>query len=146
MSAAEPADSTDKQPAPRNEEELDLLLSEPSPAALAALESGPAYCRQYLAGFDAVRTMVLHRLKALQPRLQVATARGAFYVFMNLRTTMTSLEVCESLIRKFRVAAIPGSTFGHATPSIRIAYGNLQEDAIAEGMDRLCAGLDMLLE
>ena len=115
-------------------------------AALAALEVGPDYCRQYLAGFDEVRKMVLERLAGLEPRLHVACAKGAFYVFMNLNTTLTSYAVCERLIREYRVAVIPGSTFGHAMPSIRIAYGNLTEHAIMEGMDRLCMGLRVLLQ
>ncbi len=115
-------------------------------AALAALEAGPGYCRQYLAGFDEVRKLVLDSLASLGPRLQVASAKGAFYVFMNLNTTLTSYAVCERLIKEYRVAVIPGSTFGHVMPSIRIAFGNLKKDAIMEGMDRLCIGLHALLQ
>ena len=114
-------------------------------AALAALEVGAAYCRGYLRGLDAVRTMVLKALTALDSRIQVAASHGAFYVFMNLDTRLDSVAVCARLIREHRVAVIPGSTFGHNKPSLRIAYGNLEKDAVAEGMDRLCQGLRAIL-
>ena len=114
-------------------------------AALAALEAGPAYCRQYLSSFDEIRKMVLKRLDALGSLVQVAPSSGAFYVFMNLDTAMPSMEVCERLIREHGVAIIPGSTFGHKPPSIRIAYGNLEYDEVEEGLSRLCSGLTALL-
>jgi len=114
-------------------------------AALEALVVGSDYCRQYLVGLDEVRQMVLSSLESLGSRLQIAPARGAFYVFMNLDTTMTSFSICEQLIEQFGVAVIPGSTFGHDKPSVRVAYGNWKKDTIAEGLGRLTKGLDALL-
>ena len=114
-------------------------------AAMAALEVGPAYCRQYLPGLDKVRKMVLERLATLGSRISVARAEGAFFLFLDLNTTMPSDEVCKRLIQEYGVATIPGGTFGHHVPSMRIAYGNLKQDMVAEGMERLCAGLRALL-
>ncbi len=114
-------------------------------AALAALEVGPSYCHQYLDGFNEVRLLVLNRLATLGSKVTVAPSEGAFYVFLDLYSALSSFEVCERLVREYRVAVIPGSTFGHERPSIRIAYGNLQKEQIAEAMDRLCTGLGAIL-
>ncbi len=115
-------------------------------AAIKALSIGAAYCRQFLPGLDAVRQMVLDGLSDLGSLLQVAPSTGAFYVFLNLNTTMSSVTVCERLIREHRVAVIPGGTFGHVTPSVRIAYGNLPKEEIEKALDRLRDGLRVLLQ
>ena len=115
-------------------------------AAQAALDIGPAYCHQYLEGLDVVRKMVLDRLSGLGERVQIASAQGAFYVFLNLDTPMTSMEVCTRLIREHGVAIIPGSAFGHKNPSLRVSYGNVQQDQAAIALDRLRTGLAALLK
>ena len=57
------------------------------------------------------------------------------------------MELVESLIKHHGVAVMPGSTFG--TPKntcyLRIAYGALAKDTVAEGMGRLVKGLRSLL-
>jgi aspartate/methionine/tyrosine aminotransferase len=58
---------------------------------------------------------------------------------------MDSMAVVERLIRQHRVATIPGSAFADPAPcSIRISYGALHPDAIAEGVERLVGGLRAL--
>jgi aspartate/methionine/tyrosine aminotransferase len=58
---------------------------------------------------------------------------------------MDSMTLVEQLIRQHRVATIPGSAFADpATCSIRISYGALEPDAIAEGLERLVGGLRAL--
>ena len=53
--------------------------------------------------------------------------------------------LAERLIREHRVAAIPGSAFADAAPcSIRISYGALDAQTVAEGIGRLVAGLRAL--
>ena len=55
------------------------------------------------------------------------------------------MTLTERLIREHRVAAIPGSAFADASPcSIRISYGALDADSIAEGVGRLVSGLRAL--
>jgi aspartate/methionine/tyrosine aminotransferase len=55
------------------------------------------------------------------------------------------MALCERLIREHRVATIPGSAFADpASCSIRISYGALDPDSMAEGMRRLVAGLRAL--
>ena len=57
------------------------------------------------------------------------------------------MEVVEYLIRNYQVAVIPGTAFGlHQGCYIRIAYGALQEDTAAAGMERLVSGLQHFLQ
>ena len=111
-------------------------------AAMAALEVGPAYCQSFLNSLAKVRTMVLEALQGLGDCVRVSSSNGAFYVFVEVDTPLDAKTLTARLIRDCRVAVIPGDTFGasHAT-YIRIAYGALQPDTLAEAMDRLCTGL-----
>ena len=56
------------------------------------------------------------------------------------------MTLTERLIREHRVAVIPGSAFADAAASsIRISYGALDADSIAEGVGRLVSGLETSL-
>ena len=56
------------------------------------------------------------------------------------------MEVVERLIRQHRVAVIPGTAFGlEEGCHVRIAYGGLQPDEVAKGMDRLIDGLKAIV-
>jgi aspartate/methionine/tyrosine aminotransferase len=116
-------------------------------AAVGALEAGPRYCRAFTATLGQVRRACLERLAELGERCQVPPAEGAFYLLARLRTRMPAMEVVERLVREHRVAVIPGTAFGLEDPChLRIAYGALEPDTVAQGMDRLVSGLRQLLE
>jgi aspartate/methionine/tyrosine aminotransferase len=51
------------------------------------------------------------------------------------------MEICEGLIREHKVAVLPGTTFGIEGCYLRIAYGALKKETVAEGMGRLVEGL-----
>jgi aspartate/methionine/tyrosine aminotransferase len=52
----------------------------------------------------------------------------------------------ERLVREFGVAVIPGTTFGLEQGCyLRVAYGALDGDTIAEGIGRLVRGLKKLV-
>jgi aspartate/methionine/tyrosine aminotransferase len=56
------------------------------------------------------------------------------------------MELAERLVREHRVAAIPGSAFGLVDGcSLRVAYGALQRNTVAEGLDRMIGGLRSIL-
>jgi aspartate/methionine/tyrosine aminotransferase len=115
-------------------------------AALGALEAGPGYCRGFLEGMDRVRRLCLERLAELGERCVVPAADGAFYLLVRVDAPLDSLEVVERLVRQHRVAVIPGVAFGLRQPCcLRIAYGALRQDTVAEGMDRLVSGLRALV-
>ena len=110
-------------------------------AAAAAMQAGRAYCEPYLAELAEVREMVVAELAALAPRVQVPTADGALYCFVKVDSPMDPMTIAERLIREHRVAVLPGTTFGMEGCYLRIAYGALQKETVAEGMGRLVRGL-----
>ena len=115
-------------------------------AALGALAAGVAYCKDHLAGMDAVRRLCLERLGALGERVQVPAAEGAFYLLARLQSEFDAMEVVARLVREHKVAAIPGNAFGlSADCYLRVAYGALRQEDVAEGMDRLVGGLEQIL-
>ena len=116
-------------------------------AAVGALQAGPSYCRDYVAGIDRVRIMCLEHLAPLVPRCVVPEANGAFYLLARLDTGFSAMQVVERLVREYRVAVIPGSGFGLTDGCyVRIAYGALESHTVETGMDRLVRGLQAILD
>jgi aspartate/methionine/tyrosine aminotransferase len=115
-------------------------------AAVAAMDVGPAYCRQHLQAFAEVRDIVTAELRALEPLCTVPPADGAFYCFLRVNVEADPMRVAERLIREHRVAVVPGHAFGATNGCyFRIAYGALQKATVAEGIGRLATGLRALL-
>lgn len=114
--------------------------------ACGALQIGRSYCEKQLGSIIDVRKIVLEELRALQNYCTIPPANGAFYFLMNVHTNFNALELVERLIREFRVAVIPGTTFGIKDGCyLRIAYGALEKDTATEGIGRLIRGLKTLL-
>ncbi len=112
-------------------------------AALGALEIGPAACRERIAAIAEVRQVVLDKLAALGDRVRFPRPDGAFYVFLTIDTDLRAMEVVERLVRDHGVAAIPGDTFGALEGcSLRVAFGALQPQTVAEGIDRFVRGIE----
>jgi aspartate/methionine/tyrosine aminotransferase len=125
-------------------------------AAAAAMEVGRAYCEPHVRELGAIRDVVRSAFETLAPRVRVPAADGAFYCLVQIDTAgwkearltapHASMQLAERLVREHRVAAIPGSAFGLADGcSLRVAYGALQRDTVAEGLDRMIGGLRSIL-
>jgi aspartate/methionine/tyrosine aminotransferase len=115
-------------------------------AAVAAMEAGPAYCRQHLQALAEVRDIVMAELRSLEPLCTVPPADGAFYCFLRVNVAADPMRVAERLIREHRVAVVPGHAFGAASGCyFRVAYGALQKATVAEGIGRLVTGLRRIL-
>jgi aspartate/methionine/tyrosine aminotransferase len=111
-------------------------------AAVAALGEGRAWCRSRIEPLVNVRGMVLTALKELGDRVRVPEPHGAFYALLRVNTDRRDMELVELLINDFGVAVMPGSTFGISSGCyLRIAYGALAADTVAEGIGRLVRGL-----
>ena len=94
---------------------------------------------------DSTRRLIFDILQADDVPCDVPAAEGAFYYLLRAHSRLNSMTLTERLIREHRVAAIPGSAFADAAPSsIRISYGALDADSIAEGVGRLVSGLRAL--
>ena len=56
------------------------------------------------------------------------------------------MQLTQRLIEEYKVAVIPGTTFGAQDRCLlRIAYGALQKATAAEGISRLVTGLRQIL-
>jgi len=111
-------------------------------AAIAALEIGRPYCEPHVRALAEIREIVVSRLGELAPLAQVPAADGAFYCLLRVATAIDSLVLAERLIREHQVAVIPGTAFGMTDGCyLRVAYGALQKETVAEGIGRLVRGL-----
>ncbi len=111
-------------------------------AAVGALEAGRDYCMPYVEELGEVRKMTLEKLSHLHNFVTVPTPYGAFYCLLRVKTDLNAMTIVERLIREYKVAVIPGFTFGlEEGCSLRVAYGAMEKHTVLEGMDRLVSGL-----
>ncbi len=114
--------------------------------AAGAMQIGAGYCRGYLQGLAEVRELVQQELAQIHSFCDVPPADGAFYFLLRLDTKLKPLALVERLVREHRVAAIPGDAFGmHDGCYLRVAYGALQKETVAEGIGRLVSGLKSII-
>ncbi len=113
---------------------------------LAALREGRAWRASRIRAIAAVRRKVFARLASAPELLSVPPSRGAFYLFVKVRTAVPALRLAERLAREHKVGVIPGETFGAGDGCyLRIGYGSLAGKTAAEGIDRLVNGLASIL-
>jgi len=111
-------------------------------AAVGAMSVGKAYCEQQLVETTRVRRLVLDALAGIADLCEVPRGEGAFYLLVRVRTGLDPMALVERLVREHRVAAIPGSTFGVTSEcTLRVAYGALTCETVAEGLGRLVRGI-----
>ena len=114
-------------------------------AALGALQVGVDYCKDHISAIATVRQLTLNSLNRLKDLCTIAPADGAFYFFLKVHTKLDAFELVERLIQEYRVAVIPGNTFGMDDRCyLRVAYGALQKETAAEGIERLVKGLETI--
>ena len=115
-------------------------------AALGALQAGSGYCKNHIQAIATVRQLVLDSLKPLASLCTIAPADGAFYFLLKIHTQLNAFELVERLIQDYQVAVIPGTTFGMSDGCyLRLAYGALQKETAAIGIERLVRGLQGIL-
>ncbi len=115
-------------------------------AAIGAMRVGAEYCRAQVERLASVREMVMSELAALDNCVTLPPADGAFYFFLRLDTEMKPLALVERLIKERGVAAIPGDAFGMDNGCyLRVAYGALRPETVAEGVGRLTRGIREIL-
>lgn len=115
-------------------------------AAAGAMKVGAGYCRQKVEQLADVRQLVLTELDQLKNCAIIPPSDGAFYFFLKLNTDLQPLALVERLVKEHRVAAIPGSAFGMESGCyLRVAYGALQRETVAEGIGRLVKGVKTIL-
>lgn len=116
-------------------------------AAVGALEADVEYFRAHIDQIAAARQVMLDALAAAEDVCRAPTAAGAFYLLLEIPTTLDSMLLVERLVREHRVAVIPGSTFGIVDRcALRVSYGPLAPDAARLGIERLIGGLRTILK
>lgn len=105
-------------------------------AAIEALRHGEGEVREMVKKYDRRRRVMVKRLNDIG--LTCFEPKGAFYAFPSISSTgLSSEEFAEELLRKERVAVVPGNAFGISGEGfIRCAYAaSLEEINIA--MERI---------
>lgn len=102
--------------------------------ALAALSDGAGFIKDLNAEYDVRRQFVHGRLSAIN-NIKVVEPKGAFYCLVDTTDLgLTSVNLCDKLLTRYRVAAVPGIAFGNDN-SIRISYCTTL-DVLNEGLSR----------
>ncbi|MCF7975702.1 MAG: pyridoxal phosphate-dependent aminotransferase [Phycisphaerae bacterium] len=114
-------------------------------AALGALQAGRGYCEQHLPALSETRDIVWRGLQQIRELCESPMTQGAFYYLLKIRTPLSGMELTRRLIQEFKVAVIPGETFGLTRGChLRLSYGPLDRDTAAQGVGRLVRGLQQL--
>jgi len=103
--------------------------------AIAALNGPQDHLKPWLEEYVRRRAYAFNKLNSI-PGISCVNAKGAFYLFPNIsRLGLKSIEFCDQLLQKKKVAAVPGIAFG-ADDYIRISYATSMEN-IKKGLDRI---------
>jgi aspartate/methionine/tyrosine aminotransferase len=93
-----------------------------------------------------VREICRRSLEAIPDTCTIVPVDGAFYFFLKVPGETGDFELVKQLIERYRVALLPGSTFGMERGCyLRLAYGALVPETAAEGVSRLVKGLRALV-
>lgn len=105
--------------------------------AIAALQGDQQIVADMRDEFDVRRQYMLSRLQAIKG-LKVVEPKGAFYFLVGIESYgIKSVNFCEKLLSKGKVAAVPGIAFG-SEYTLRFSY--------ATGLDVINAGMDRFEE
>jgi aspartate aminotransferase len=105
--------------------------------AIAALQGDQQIVTDMRDEFDVRRQYMLSRLQAIK-NVKVMEPLGAFYFLVGIEPMgLKSVNFCEKLLSKGKVAAVPGVAFG-AEYTVRFSY--------ATGLDVINAGMDRFEE
>ena len=103
--------------------------------AIEALTGDQSFVSDLREEYDMRRQYVYERLRNM-PKVKVVEPKGAFYFFLDMSETgMSSLPICERLLERYKVAAVPGIAFGN-DHAIRISYCT-SLDVLKEALDRV---------
>jgi aspartate aminotransferase len=103
--------------------------------AIAALESSQESVEKMRLAFADRREVIFELLDSI-PKISCIKPDGAFYMFVNIsKTGMNSLQFCDALLEKQKVAVIPGIAFG-ADDHIRLSYAT-DLGTIKKALERL---------
>jgi aminotransferase len=105
-------------------------------AAAEALQSGRRDVEEMKREYKRRREFIIEGLNRIG--LKCAKPQGAFYAFASIQNTkLNSLDFCQQLLRKQKVAVVPGDAFGKSGQGyIRISYASSLEN-LKEALNRI---------
>lgn len=105
-------------------------------AAIAAFTGPQDFVSQNHKAYARRRQMTLNTVKEI-PQLTLATIAGSYYAFPRYQGDRSSVNVCEALLMKAKVAVVPGSYFGAGGEGhFRISFA-VDDTILADGLNRL---------
>ncbi|WP_415399611.1 aminotransferase class I/II-fold pyridoxal phosphate-dependent enzyme [Synechococcus sp. W4D4] len=110
-------------------------------AARAALGAGAQWCKEQIGGLAERREQVLQAFNGQQPGRLLCPPEGAFYALVQVQCALSTDQLMERLIREHQVALASGSSFGLKGACLRLSYGTLSGEDLAEALQRLQRGL-----
>jgi len=115
------------------------MLCAPTISQYAAIDSFNCrkYVREMVEEYDNRRKLLVKGLNEL-PNLSCVMPKGAFYTFPNIRKTgMKSENFAELLLKKAKVAVVPGNSFGDFGEGyVRCSYSVSREN-ITQALERM---------
>jgi len=114
-------------------------------SAVGAMKVGRSYCRDKLEMTTDIRRICMDEFNNISDLVTVPPANGAFYFLLRVHKNSDPMDLVRQLIERYKVAVIPGMTFGMQDKCyLRVAYGALHQDTAAEGIGRLVEGLKQI--
>ena len=113
-------------------------------AALCAIEAPQDCVRDMVATYDKRRQIVFEGLNAIEG-IDCLKPESTFYAFPNIKSFgRSSWELAEYLVKKHRVAVVPGSIFGKGGEGyVRLSFAaNIEQ--LQEGIARIRRGVEAL--
>jgi aspartate aminotransferase len=112
-------------------------------AALAALQKGKNFTKSMREEFNKRRKLVTELLSQID-NISFPEPQGAFYIFIKVSKYYndeinTSVSMAEYLLDEYKVALVPGSSFGDDS-YLRLSY-TLSVDKLRQGIERIKTGL-----
>lgn len=115
-------------------------------AAVAAMQQGKTWCDQQQKPIQESREIVVSALDDIAEICIYPKSMGAFYFYLKIDTDISSVDICERLIKQHGVAVIPGVTFGSIDGTyLRIAYGAMTPQTAGEGIQRFVRGITAIV-
>ncbi len=126
-----------------------ILISPPiisQYAAIGALSAETSFLEDKRITMNTKRDLVINKLSKLKHLNKQPISEGAFYTLLSVDSNQNDMALAEQLIKKYKVATIPGSAFGIESGCyLRLSYGALLDNEINEGLNRIIQGLNELM-
>ena len=108
-------------------------------AAVAALETAPAFPRQMSEHYERRRNMVCAALRAIG--VDVTPPKGTIYIWAPVPDGHTSASYCELVLEEAGVVVSPGSSYGPSGEGFFRISLTIADERLAEAVERLTASL-----